>query len=229
MNADKKEVIELLLANRSFLYSLFHKVISADPCAELMDVLLAEHTSQAFAMLSAEEGDVLSRVPKFLDEIRGDMSTDSDFISKLRSEYTRLFVGPLSLVAPPWESVYYGDDGMLFQESTLKVREFYRSFGLLPEGYPHVADDSLALELAFMTELAKRSADAFAADDTDALKHNLEGSAAFLREHLLVWIPYFLKKMADSTTDYMYPQICLILESFIKADYAVIKEILEVF
>ncbi len=218
MTSEKRELIELLLADRCFIYSLLHKLIGRAPDDEMLDLFLTEQTAQAFSILSDEEGDVLGKTPLFLDELKNDRANDSKFLDKLKSEYTRLFVGPLTLVAPPWESVYYNDDAMLFQASTLKVREFYRSFGLLPEGYPHVADDSLALELAFMTELSNRAMSAFTAGDDAELKKLLDGSARFLREHLLVWIPRFLKKLADAETDYLYPQVCLILDSFIKKD-----------
>lgn len=226
MTEEKKELIEILLADRHFIYSLLHKLVSRNPDREMLDIFVSEQSAQAFSLLSTEEGDLLSKAPLFIEDIRADLNSDPDFMDKLQSEYTRLFVGPLTLIAPPWESVYSGEDAMLFQVGTLMVREFYRSFNLIPEGYPHVADDSLSLELAFMTELASRSMTAFEDDNTAVLKINLDGSQRFLSQHLLKWIPKFLEKISGSMTDYMYPQLCALIDAFLKKDMEIVGIIL---
>lgn len=224
---NNREIAEVLLADRQFIYSLLHKSFGRDPDADMMEILLSDSTKEAFAILSEEENDVFARTPRFIDELKKDMAEDADFVSKLKSEYTKLFVGPLDLVAPPWESIYTGKEGMLFTVTTLRVREFYRSFGLIPEGYPRVADDSLALELAFMSELSNRAVKAFAEEKDDELKNLLSCSALFLKEHLLEWVPQFLEKMKDAPSDYMYPQLSVILNAFIKKDEEIIEELLK--
>ena len=151
MTEEKREVADILLSNRLFLYSLLHKVFGREPDAELLKVLTDPYTGEAFGLLREETGDVMNRCAAFLAEIRT-KTEQSDYLDEVKGEYTRLFIGPYSLPAPPWESVYVGEEGMLFQESTLQVRGYYRRFGLLPEEYPRVADDSLALELGFMAE-----------------------------------------------------------------------------
>ena len=223
MTEETKELLEVVLANRLFVYSLFHKIFGRDPDAQLMDIICSETAGEAFALISENENDILSRAAAFFNELKADNAAP-DFLDKLKSEYTRLFIGPVKLVAPPWESVYRGKEAMLFQECTLEVRRFYKSFGMIPEGYPHVADDSLALEMAFLSKLAERSVKAFADGDTAELKKDLAASSDFLEEHLLVWIPKFLEKMKDSATDFMYPQMCLILDSFLKRDYDILVE-----
>lgn len=222
---EKKEIMEVLLANRLFLYSLMHKVFGRTPDRDLMEILTGEAACEAFSLLSDSEDDVMARCVRFLGEVRSDCA-DSDFIEKLKSEYTRLFIGPTKLIAPPWESVYRSKQGLLFQESTLAVREFYRKFHMLPEGYPHVADDSLALELDFMSRLAEKSLAAFRTEDYDALTHYLTGQNIFLQNHLLVWVPKFLERMAEAPSDYLYPQMCLILDDFLKRDQQIVEELI---
>ena len=168
---------------------------------------------------------MLEKTPAFLARIREERN-EPDYLEKLKDEYVRLFVGPLELAAPPWESIYTGEEGMLFQLSTLEVREFYRRFGLLPEGYPRVADDSLALELGFMAELAQRSVTAFEAGAEESLGVNLRGALDFLNAHLLVWVPQLLERMAASESDWLYPQLVLILNSFLKQDRETLNDIL---
>ncbi len=149
-----------------------------------------------------------------------------EFADRVTEEYTKLFVGPTELSAPPWESIYVGEEGLLFQESTLKVRDCYRRFGLLPEAYPRVADDSLALELGFMAELARRSADDLENGRRDALKESLQGAADFLDQHLLVWIPKYLERIFESETELLYPGLVRILNSFLKKDRETLTDLL---
>ena len=226
MNDQTKEAVELLLNNRLFLYSLMHKLFGREPDEELLKILTDEHTCEAFGLLSEKEKDLMDRTAVFLGEIREEMKNPA-FLEEAKNEYTRLFIGPLTLVAPPWESVYGQKDAMLFQESTLEVRNTYRQFGLLPEGYPRVADDSLALELHFMAMLAQRSLDAFYAGDSGTLSADLTGAADFLKKHLLVWIPKFLERMKGAKTNILYPQMCLVLDEFLRKDAETLREVLE--
>ena len=224
MTQEKREAVELLLANRLYLYSLLHKTFGRDPDGELIALLCTDTTASAFALLSAEKGDPLDRIGPFLKSV-GAKAADTGFLAELRDEYTRLFVGPDKLVAPPWESVYRGEDAMLFQEVTLEVRETYRGFGLLPEGYPHVADDSLALELAFMSKLAERAMEDLHSGDEEGLDRLLESSGDFLKRHLLLWVPKFLERMQKASTQLLYPQLCVALDAFLRRDAESLKEL----
>ena len=224
MTQEKREVAELLLANRLYLYSLLHNTFGREPDGELLALLSAETAGNAFALLSEEKGDALDRVGPFLHGLNA-KKDDPAFLDELKSEYMRLFVGPDKLVAPPWESVYRGEDAMLFQEVTLEVREIYRGFGLLPEGYPHVADDSLALELAFMAKLAERALEDLHNEDEVGLGRLLESSEDFLSKHLLLWIPKFLERMQKAKTMLLYPQLCVVLDEFLKRDRETVREL----
>jgi len=226
MNEQTREAVELLLANRLFLYSLMHKLFGREPDEELLNILTEEHTGEAFTLLSEEEKDIMDRTAAFLKEVREEKQNPA-FLEEAKDEYTRLFIGPVSLVAPPWESVYGQKDAMLFQESTLEVRNTYRQYGLIPEGYPHVADDSLALELHFMALLAQRGLDAFYAGKNDDLTADLTGSSDFLKKHLLVWVPKFLERMKGAKTNILYPQMCLVLDEFLRKDAGTVNEILK--
>ena len=219
---ERKEACELLLVNRNFLYQLLYKAFAREPDRAFLDLLTAEHTGESFALLGGEE---LEKTPAFLAHLRKE-AENADFPDRLKEEYTRLFVGPMEMEAPPWESIYVGEEGRLFQESTLKVRDCYRRFGLLPEEYRRVADDSLALELGFMAELAQRSASAFAAADEAALRKTLQGALDFLNEHLLLWVPQLLERMGRTETDLLYPRLTRILNSFLEKDRETINDLL---
>ena len=223
MTEEKREITELLLANRFYLYSLLHKCFGREPDRKQLELLTGEQTGESFALLG---GEVLEKVPAFLKELREDLK-NPDFPEQVKREYRVLFVGPEEMPAPPWESVYTGEEGALFQETTLEVRQAYRTFGMQAEAYQRVPDDSLALELAFMSGLAERALDAFRRGDREEAQRCLNGSLDFLKKHLLRWVPLFLERMAESPTDFLYPQLCLILDSFLKKDAETAEELLK--
>ncbi len=223
---ETKEIMEVLLANRLYLYSLMHRVFGQEPTMELLEILTSDASCDAYGLLSETEDDTMEKAGKFLTKLREEIHTP-DFLYNAENEYTRLFIGPARLVAPPWESVYRNKQEMLFQESTLAVREFYRKFNMLPEGYPRIADDALALEIHFMAKLAQKSLDALQNEQMDWLKYYLNGQNIFLSNHLLVWVPMFLERMKDATSDVMYPQMCIILDDFLKKDKRIVEEMLE--
>lgn len=172
MNGERREIMELLLANRFYLYSLLHKCFGREPDRKQLELLACEQTGESFALLG---GEVLEKVPAFLAELREDLK-DPDFPEQVKREYRTLFIGPEEMPAPPWESVYMGEEAALFQEVTLEVRKAYRAFGMQAEAYQRVPDDSLALELAFMSGLAERALNAFRGEDRAEGERCLSGS-----------------------------------------------------
>jgi TorA maturation chaperone TorD len=112
--------------------------------------------------------------------------SDSAF-DELRADNTRLFVGVGKVLAPLWESVYFGEDRLVFQEETLQVRAWYRRFGLEPEKLHQEPDDHIGLELLFLGHLARLGLQAIEKDDQAALEEYLLAQRQFLAEHPMKW------------------------------------------
>lgn len=109
----------------------------------------------------------------------------------LRADHTNLFVGIGKPVAPPWESVYFNEDRMIFQEQTLQVREWYRKFGLEPEKLLKEPDDHIALELSFLAHLASLGLMALEDKDDVGLEKSLQAQRQFLHDHTLRWMKFW--------------------------------------
>jgi TorA maturation chaperone TorD len=139
--------------------------------------------------------------------------------------FTCLFVGPSMVEAPPWESYYLKPDRLLFQEATLEVRRAYAAQGFLPAAYPHVADDHIALELDFMARLAEKLAEGFDKGDSEAVSQYLAASDSFLQEHLLKWVPDFVKTLSQAKHNYFYKEAGALLDEFVKVDAEALEEI----
>ena len=82
---------------------------------------------------------------------------DEATVDAIRSEYTRLFLGPDKLIAPPWESCYTSKERALFQESTLHVRSWYQQYSYVPAGYPTHPDDHISLMMHFLALTTERA------------------------------------------------------------------------
>ena len=147
-----------------------------------------------------------------------------DALDALDSAYTRLFVGPRCPEAAPWESAYVGDEGLLFQPSTLAVRKAYVSQGLIPSRYPRIAEDHLAIELGFLASLGQRAADAYREGDADGFVDAVTASREFLDEHLRRWLPPFCEALDRSDCGPLYREASWMLDAFIQADAAFLEE-----
>ena len=99
-----------MLANRCFLYRYLWRAFAAEPDDALLDIVADAHTREECALLDGEDGEG-ARLQDALAEVAA-----ANGLGQLRSVYTKLFIGPAKLPAPPWESVYATGEPLLFQE-----------------------------------------------------------------------------------------------------------------
>lgn len=189
----RDDAVMVVLQNRWFLYALFERIFASEPDWALVNLLRGEHVRDEFCLLDG--GGQAENLLK--SALGGAARENEEALEVLREEYTRLFIGPAKLPAPPWESVYVSPDHLLFQASTLAVREAYAKEGFQAAGYPHEADDHIATEFGFMAALAKRAIDAYDAGDFEACRAALESQACFLEEHLLLWVREFSNRVGQ--------------------------------
>jgi TorA maturation chaperone TorD len=106
----------------------------------------------------------------------------------LQSDYARLLIGPAKPLAPPWESVYFNEDLMIFQEQTVQVRKWFRRFGLEPEKLHKEPDDHVGLELSFLAHLAGLGLRALEAKDGAKFQESILAQHEFIHEHPIKWV-----------------------------------------
>lgn len=110
-------------------------------------------------------------------------------LEALRADYTRLFIGPGKIIAPPWESAQVDEERLTFQEETLAVRNWYRRFGLQAVRQYTEPDDHVGLELAFLAHMTQLALAAQAEGNQGRVAELLVAERAFLAEHLHKWLP----------------------------------------
>lgn len=197
-----------LLVARAYGYKLFSVLFARPASAEMMQRLYSE---ESFEILRALVG-VEPLAPLEAERLAWDALDDArrkQWVSEQEGAYNRLFVGPSRLVAPPWESVYRSEDGLLFQQATLEVRGLYRKAGLSVPNRGREADDHISFELDYMAHLCSMQMEG----DADARSE--QGS--FLNEHLLAWLPEFAGRISGSG---FYEVVANVLIAFVREDVA---------
>lgn len=158
-------------------------------------------------------------------EIAGGISRTP--LRRLRADYTELFVGTGKIPVPIWESVWASGEGVLFTERTLAVREAYRAQGMLPQGYPNVADDELACELSFLAALSRKAVLLQEAGDGNGLRAVLSAHRSFLDGHLLKWAAPFADALgALGERASIYSPAARLASSLCEADSAFLERTL---
>ncbi len=116
-------------------------------------------------------------------------------LKDVKIDYTRLFTGMRKLPVVPWESVYFSDERLVFQESTLKVRYWYRRYGLESVELYKEPDDHIGLEISFLGHLAKLTLAAKESLDEAKFESLLSAQRDFLSQHLILWGPLWSSLM----------------------------------
>lgn len=215
--------LELELAGRCFMYALLSRAFGKEPDEGFCALLASDHARSMFSMYEgrcpwAEEAG------RALDGLRADgmaqphtlAGAAAERLAQLRADYTYLFLGPGALPAALWESVYLTGRNEVYTEETLAVRSAYRDNGFSVEAFPFVADDHIAVELAFAAALSKSAFDALGrAEGAGELRRAIVAHDRFLDEHLNRWATPFAERMvAQTKTGPLYPALAAFAAQF---------------
>ena len=106
-------------------------------------------------------------------------------------DFNRLFVGPSALLAPPYASVYLGDEPFVLRATTLDVRELMQTLGVKVNRDENTPGDHISYELELVVLLLM----------------NVRRNAGFLpflqrffSQHLTLWVPVFIEKITNNAS-----------------------------
>lgn len=216
----------MVLAARAMIYGLLQRVFSETPDAllheqersEIVAEALAVYRSLATPLRACENASALSPYGGPERSAAGSPAHPS-----LEGEYNRLFVGVGKPAVCVWESVYLTGNSSLFQENTLQVRRFYERFGLQSRDHLRVADDHVAIELAFLRELAIRSS----GSEGNVKRRLLSAQLDFLEHHLGKWVGDFADNVIHADITGYYDHYARLLESFVETDRCALASLCE--
>ena len=137
-------------------------------------------------------------------------------VESLKIDYSKLFVGPYGLLAPPYGSMYLEDTRMVMGNSTMDVRNKYEEEGLaisLKE-----APDHIAIELEFIYFLIFKEIEAIRNSDSGNAARYLEKQQVFLETHLGIWVSEFADNVEANAQTEFYRNLARLTKSFVKKD-----------
>lgn len=138
---------------------------------------------------------------------------ESQDIEEYLVEYSKLFVGPFKLAAPPYASIYLEDKWEVMSKSSEIIESYYQSAGLTIAPLNSEPSDHISLQLEFMYYLN--------------FKWNETGDSTFLilqKEFLYRilthWIPKFNVAIQQGATLKFYQLLGDFTGHFIQQDFA---------
>ncbi len=140
--------------------------------------------------------EALQHVDPELAEMMVGLDEDVD-LEQLKIEFSRLFVGPFKLLAPPYGSVYLESGHQVMGDSTMDAKKRYKEAGLGISNDLKEAPDHIAIELEFMYYLIFREIEAFADLDETAVSTLWNAQKSFLNDHIGAWVTPFNKAVEE--------------------------------
>ena len=141
----------------------------------------------------------------------------------LAADYFYLFNGPGKVQAPPWESVFFSKERLIFQEQTLQVRAWYQKFGLQIENLHHEPDDHIGLQLGFLAHLAQMTVQALEQGKNAEAEWLIKEQSAFLSQHLLRWASMWCDLVEKHARSDFYRGVSLLVRGALQEAAELVK------
>lgn len=145
---------------------------------------------------------------------------------ELKIDHARLFIGPYTLLAPPYGSVYLDAEHRILGNTTMDAINSYHQAGLMVTKDFKNPPDHIAVELEFLHFLIVKELEAIKNGNTMDLTNTLTCQYSFLDRHLCLWISEFANNVARNARTSFYQNLARATDVFVKDDYQDISEML---
>lgn len=137
--------------------------------------------------------------------------------------YTRLFLGPPAVLAPPYAS-FYLDHGSIMGPSSVAILKLYGAAGLRLDDEFNEMPDHIAVVLEFLYFLLFRENMAAGAKDYEEKARLKNIRIHFLNKFVVTWIPRFCGKIVTADEHPVYTALGNCLDAFIRFGFVEEKE-----
>lgn len=212
--------------SRSTLYKLLSRLYLEEVDAETLKALCALQLENAPEAIAEPAARLRARCEAMTDE-----TLEAD-LEALAVDYARIFLGAGVAegdAAIPYESVYTSPQRLLMQNAWESVRHAYLERGIAVKPRIGLYEDHLGIELGFMASLAARdgSTESLQASATSGtLLEGLCFEEAFLRDHLLRWVPRLAADVRRITgTTGFYQDAADLTEAWLALDAETLRDL----
>jgi TorA maturation chaperone TorD len=165
--------------------------------------------------LCAIMGELCEGATPYISRMREE-SERKNHLEELKADYAKLFLGPFTLLTPPYGSVYLDGERKVMGDSTVEVRSVYRRAGVDISNDFHDAPDHIAAELEFMYFLIFKEVEALGESDVGRAIDFLNQQKAFMTDHLCAWVPPFTEKLEEVAETEFYKNLARATRAFLK-------------
>lgn len=216
----------ILLSARAGVYRMLQNALGNEPSKEMLEQLTGNAARSVFLLFDTGQEGYREAVESLFTVSAQYFGGGKEALTTLEGRFTRLFVGPGGTEGNPWESFYLNTDKAIRQGVTLEIRKAYVAQGFIPQAYPSISDDHIAIELDFLAKLAKRAEEAWMDNNAAKTLDALEASDVFLCEHLMKWADLFSTALSRAKHGAsFYQEVSRVLEAFISIDLEVLADI----
>ena len=132
-------------------------------------------------------------------------------LNQLGVAYSKLFIGPCELIAPPYGSIYMEGRHQVMEDSTLGALTSYVNAGLSPSRNNKEPPDHISTEFEFMYYLGFRYLQFHEQQYVDKQKE-------FFLGYINPWVPQFCATIARSRADPFYISLATLTTNFMAAE-----------
>ena len=183
-----------------------------------------EATPTNLSALSDQLSNLDSKAAPYIHCLQAELDQNCD-LELLRIEFTRLFIGPYSLPAPPYGSVYIEKERKVMGDSTMDVQKRYQKFGLDIYSNFKEVPDHIAVEFEFMFFLIYKEIESILSNVPEQAQEILLHQKLFLGDHLNNWIPDFTDCVIEHTSTEFYRSLTKATRIFIAEELEYLENI----
>lgn len=152
---------------------------------------------------------------RYAKEMKLEYIKDSEDV--LKADFLNLFIGPRTLMAPPYGSVYM-EEGQIMTGSTYDAMRIYQEAGLKKTEDFKEPPDHIRIELEFMYALIQQTIEACEKSDFKEAHNKIELQLEFLSKHLGGWIKPFTNNIISNAKTEFYKNLAKVTNAFIRQE-----------
>lgn len=135
-------------------------------------------------------------------------------------DYTRLFLGPVQMLARPYGSYWLSGETTVMRDSSMHVLDLYGQGGFEIDAEFRELPDHVAVELEFLYLLIFKQAQARHAGAADEAAAMAALQQRFLAQHLGAWVGPFCAAIRAGAETAFYRELGAITERFVRIEEA---------
>jgi TorA maturation chaperone TorD len=164
----------------------------------------------------------------FVDRVNSQYNKDKNaFLRVLAAEYASLFLNvgrnPVHLV----ESVYLGENHLLYEKQYFDTIRIYQIYGFKKKASFHEPEDHVSIELEFMAQLCDLTALSIEQGKEDYTIDYLKNQREFLETHLARWVSQLAKNLKRASRNDFYLALADLLDGFVMTDRLLVLGLVE--